>query len=103
MTVNVMSEVSTVPAGIVEETPSWVSMRTWSTPVGFGTTTQGWRPISVKIHPNEAPRNGIGRESRARRANQGLSVTLRLRRYHAPASASAAENAANPIINRKDQ
>ena len=46
-------EVSTTPGETTVDTPSAVSMRTPERgSARSGTTTQGWRPISVKIQPD---------------------------------------------------
>src|SRR5690606_31764761 len=102
--VKTTSEVSTVPPDTTPETPSAVSMYTLSTGLaGLGCTTHGWRPISVKIQPKEAARNGIGRATRHSRENHRLSVSRSLRSSHSPHTASTAEKTPSPIISRNDQ
>ncbi len=68
-----------------------VSSHTPSTPSGFGlgATIQGWRPISVKIQPNSAARNGIGSAITPSLPNHGLSEIRPLRVYHSAARASS--------------
>ncbi len=98
----VISEVHTVAEPTDGETPSAVSIRTASGPVGFGTTTQGCRPISVKIQPKELAKNGATTTSVAARANQ--RCTGRPRRVpQRPASASRIVTSPRPIISRNDQ
>jgi hypothetical protein len=69
----------------------------------LGYTTQGWRPISVKIQPNIDARNGVGIAQIAMRASHLLSDTRPLRVNHSAASASATEPMARPIMRRNAQ
>ena len=66
-------------------------------------TAQGWRPISVKIQPNELATSGssgraIASHSQTRpRGTRPLRVPTRI------AAAAAAAARPSPIISRKDQ
>ena len=52
------------------DTPSATVSRMSGSPVGLGTTTHGWRPISVNTQPALLARNGVGMVSSAKRENQ---------------------------------
>src|SRR3954471_19470548 len=94
-----------VPVLVTVETPRAVSSQTPSTPPGFGlgATTHGWRPISVKIQPNEDARNGGASAAMPSRPTHTLPVTRPLRVTQNATRASAADPSANPIIRRKPQ
>src|SRR5690554_2657563 len=100
-----MSDPATWAALGTSETPWAVKSHTPSTPEGFGlgTTTHGWRPISVKIQPKIEARKGMGIARMPSRANHGLSVVRPLRVSHSAATARAAEKAARPIMSLKLQ
>ena len=85
------------------DTPSAVSMRTASGPSGLGTTTQGWRPISVKIQPNELAANGATTSSTASLEYQPLPGTRPRRVSQSPTSARPTVSSPSPIISRNDQ
>src|ERR1700742_4100794 len=53
-----ISYIPTSPADS-PDTARAVNIHTPSTPDGFGATTNGWRPISVKIQPKLFARNGV--------------------------------------------
>ena len=57
-------------------------------------TIQGWRPISVRIHPDVAAMNGNAIVAIAVRRNQRDFSSLRLRYSHAPTAAT--RNIATP-------
>ena len=56
-------------------------MKTWSMPLGsgFGATTNGWRPISVKIQPAALAPKGARMPNTARRMSHGRPGTVPLR------------------------
>ena len=97
--------------GAWSETPMSTVMRMSSvrgspTDSGFGWTTQGWRPISVKIQPAEFARNGNGMAMSDRRANHVPAVPVGVRPFRVNSQASSAmpsEPAMRPIIARKLQ
>ena len=79
-----------------------VSRIIWS-PVGFGTTTQGWRPISVNTQPALLARNGVGMPSSCNQENQRWSGTRPRRVSQSATSANSTGRASNPIMARNDQ
>src|SRR5699024_2822406 len=100
--VKTVNDVMTCPDETVE-TPSAVSILTRSTPLGLGATTQGWRPISVKIQPAKFAKKGMGKAMRAMAESHFAPETRPLRLSHRPAAASAAEKAPKPIMSRNVQ
>src|SRR6478736_1259732 len=82
--VNAVREIAMLDTPGTVDTPRAVISQTPSTPdgLGFGATTQGWRPISVKIHPNEDARNGVAIAAMPSVPNHFLSVTRPLRVSH---------------------
>ena len=81
---------------VTVETPRAVSSQTPSTPPGFGlgATTHGWRPISVKIQPNDEARNGVAIATMPSRPTHTLPLTRPLRVTQSATSASAADPSA---------
>ena len=83
-----------------------ISVRESPTESGLGWTTQGWRPISVKIQPAEFARNGVGIAMRQIQLNSvpALPVGTRpLRVNHQLAASRMPEPASRPIIARNAQ
>ena len=73
-------------------------------PVGFGATTQGWRPISVKIQPKALATNGRGIMAMAvRRIQRFLGSRRPPRVIHQAPTAPKEARAPKPIIARKLQ
>ena len=56
--------------------PAAVNIMTAGSPSGLGATTNGWRPISVKIHPRALPKNGARIPRIARFFNHLASGTV---------------------------
>ena len=69
----------------------------------LGTTTQGWRPISVKIHPKEAAMKGSGMVHSATRAHSLVVMRRSLRLSHRITAPTPTDTVPRPIIMRKDQ
>ena len=66
-------------------------------------TTQGWRPVSVKIQPNELASTGSsGTTPAASRTQREVGARPR-RTSHQTSSANAAAARPIPIIRRNDQ
>src|SRR5690606_3737305 len=105
MAVSVMTEVSISFAVTPRETAAAVNIHTPSTPdgFGFGTTTNGCRPISVNTQPARLPETAAAKLATARRVHHGLFGKRCLRVSHSTAAAPAADTAPNPIINRNPQ
>src|SRR5690349_15410394 len=93
--VNEISEVATSPVPTVGETPFVVVIRP--------NTTQGWRPISVKIQPNEFAATGSSGSTIASRAHHRLVGARPRRVAYRIRIAAAALNRPRPIISLKDQ
>ena len=98
----VASDVMTMP-GTWLDTPSRTVIRINWSPVGFGATTHGWRPISVNTHPEMLARNGVGMVSSANQETQRLLGVRPPRVSHSTVRANNTGIASNPIIKRKDQ
>jgi hypothetical protein len=80
-----------------------VNNHTPSTPDGLGATTNGCRPISVKIQPKLLPRNGVAMLASASRGNQRVLGTRSPRVSHSTAMPASVPSAPSPIISRKLQ
>ena len=88
-------DVQTIHGVDVGETP-WLVCRSPN-------TTQGWRPISVKIQPKLIPASGINGIARPARANH-LDFGVRpFRVAHNAHSANTDASSPTPIINRNIQ
>src|SRR5687767_5621751 len=97
-----MSDVRISP-GVLAETACAVNIHTPSTPDGFGTTTNGCRPISVKIQPALLARKGVAMPASAAAGNHFPLGTRPPRVSHSIATPRPADRPPNPIISRKPQ
>src|SRR6266536_985042 len=98
MAVNAISEVATEPEPTLGETPVVVC----SNPK----TTQGWRPISVKIQPKLLAANGSPTDRMLAPQNQRAqrpSGSRPRRVSQRPSRATRIGSIPSPIINRNDQ
>jgi hypothetical protein len=96
--VKTVREVSTVPAPTDGDALSAVL----STP----NTVHGWRPISVKIQPNEFAASGSTTAHGPSRQNQRVtrgSASCSRRVSHSPASPNTVTTRPSPIMKRNDQ
>ena len=100
-----MNETESSPAETPGETAAAVNIKTWSIPLGsgLGATTNGWRPISVKIQPAALAPNGARIPNTARRMRPREAGTVPLRVAHSARRAARAATPPKPIIIRKPQ
>ena len=97
-------EVSTTPGETIVDTPSAVSMRTPERgSARSGTTTQGWRPISVKIQPDVQAAKGSHIVHSAAMPRWWLLIRRLRRVSHRASAPMATEAVPAAIMNRKDQ
>ncbi len=82
-----------------------VNMYTPSMPpgVGFGATTNGWRPSSVNTHPVALAAKGDRMPNTASRMSHLERGTVPLRVSHSATAAANAASAPNRIISRNAQ
>src|SRR5699024_2648146 len=93
-TENTSIDVNTTQPGTPVKTPCSVVINP--------NTIQGWRPISVKIHPTSEATMGIGADHTATFHTQsGSWVDLRVTQR--PTAVIKADSAPRPIIQRNDQ
>ncbi len=87
------------------ESAAAVYMKTPSMPLGsgFGATTNGWRPISVKIQPKIFARNGARMLATARRISHVDAGTVPFRVSHHASAQPPAAITPKPIMRRKPQ
>ena len=94
-TVKITSEVNTVPRLTAGDTALLVNIAL--------NTIQGWRPISVNIHPRELPSNGNSGRASPAASNQREAGARPRRMAHSIQTATMPARAPKPIISRKLQ